>query len=73
MKNITLSKYLEATLPPVTPGEQPATDLLGLQDLISKTLNTRDTSSVLYAIAIGIENSNKAEYLDDVINFLLNK
>lgn len=62
-----LQQYLEST-----PAEKPATDLLGLQDIISKSINTKGVSETLYAIAIGLENSDNARELDDLIQSILN-
>lgn len=48
------------------------TDLLGLQDLISKMIDIKGVEETLYAIAIGLENSSYARQLDNIINSLLN-
>ena len=58
-----LNEYLEAT----TPGEKPATDLLGLQDLIAKMVNSKGVDETLYAIAIGLQNSKESNKLQKII------
>ena len=60
----TLKDYMETM--------EPATDLLGLQDLISKLISAKGVEETLYAIAIGLENSSEQRNLSEVISCLLN-
>ncbi len=67
MNSNTLQNYIEM----IESSDKKQLDLLDLQDLIAKTVNHKGASETLYAIALGLQNSNQSEKLSGVINYIL--